>query len=96
MMRERRDQFAVVESGARSRWALMLGGGLLAIALLYTYVLTPHLSALGLHLSESFGEPMAPGMGLLHLVYWGLEAMKLAGAAFLMKLCYSDIASAFR
>ncbi len=100
VMRERRSQFEVVASGARSRWALMTGGALLAIALTFTYFFTPHLSALGLNLSGTFSETMsgnaATEMGVLHLAYWALEALKLVGAAFLIRLCYRDIAAAFR
>lgn len=100
VMRERRSQFDVVASGARSRWALLSGAGLMTIALTYTYYFTPHLSALGLNLSAGFSETLsvreASEMGLLHLTYWGLEALKIAGVAFLMRLCYRDIAVAFR
>lgn len=96
VLRERRSQFDVVASGSRSRWALVMGGALFAIALAYTYFFTPHLSALGLNLSGNFSEPASPEMGVLHLAYWGLEALKLAGAALLIKLCYRDIAAAFQ
>jgi len=100
VMRERRSQFEVVASGSRSRWALLTGGALFAIALAYTYFFTPHLSALGLNLSGNFSEPLAgheaSEMGLLHLAYWALEAAKLVGVAFLIRLCYRDIAVAFR
>ncbi len=96
VLKERRSQFDIVASGARSRWALIIGGTLLAIALTYTYFLTPHMSALGLHLSDNLVEPMPKEMSLLHLAYWALEAMKLAGAALLMKLCYRDIAANFQ
>mgnify|MGYP001043048019 CR=1 FL=1 len=96
VLREQRSPFDVVASGSRSRWALIVGGVLFAIALTYTYVLTPHLSALGLHLSDNLVEPLPVEMGLLHLAYWVLEATKLAGAALLMKLCYRDIAASFQ
>ncbi|MEL7141409.1 MAG: DUF4149 domain-containing protein [Cyanobacteria bacterium J06643_4] len=88
-----RSQFDVVFSGARSRWALMIGGGLLAIAALFTYVLTPQMSALGLNLSGDDLAPIPHSMGLMHLAYWSLEGLKLFGAAFLMKLCYRDISA---
>ena len=95
-MRERRSQFEVVTSGSRSRWALLTSGVLLAIAFAYTYFFTPQLSALGLNLSGGLFEPAPAEMGVLHLAYWGLETVKLLGAAFLIKLCYRDIASAFQ
>ncbi|MEL6937996.1 MAG: hypothetical protein AAFO84_02260 [Cyanobacteria bacterium J06598_1] len=96
VIRDRRSQFDVVASGSRSRWALMTSAGLLAIALIYTYFLTPHLSALGLNLSGNFSEPAPHSLAPMHFAYWGLEALKLAGAAFLIKLCYRDIAAAFK
>ncbi|MEL7355864.1 MAG: hypothetical protein AAFV85_05365 [Cyanobacteria bacterium J06634_6] len=96
VLRERRSQFEVVTSGSRSRWALLTSGALLAIAFTYTYFFTPQLSALGLNLSGGFSEPAPPEMSVLHLAYWGLETVKLLGAAFLIRLCYRDIASAFQ
>ncbi|CAN5781517.1 hypothetical protein BH23CYA1_BH23CYA1_14370 [soil metagenome] len=97
-LRQRRGQFDVVASGSQSRWALMIGGALLAIALIYTYVLTPHMGALGLDLSGSFGgqaQPMPRAMSYLHAFYWGLEAVKLIAAGWLVKLCYRDVAATF-
>lgn len=94
-LRQRRDEFDVVVSGSQSRWALMLSGLLLAIALLYTYVLTPHMSALGMNLSMNFSEPVPQAMSLLHVLYWSLEAVKLFAAAWLIKLCYRDVAALF-
>ena len=89
----RRGQFAIVESASQSRWALMLSGLLLAIALLYTYVFTPQLSAMGLQFIDRTEAPSA--MGTMHLLYWGVEALKLIAAAWLVKLCYRDIKAAF-
>ncbi len=96
VLKEQRSPSDIIASGSCSRWALMIGVSLLAIALTYTYVLTPHLSALGLNLSDNLVEPIPAKMGLIHLAYWVLEAVKLAGAAFLMKLCYRDIAVNFQ
>ena len=94
VLRERRrTQFEVLGSGARSRWALMASGALFAIALLFTYVLTPHMSALGLNLSGEGVVHIPQSMSLMHMAYWGLEALKLLGAALLMKLCYRDISA---
>lgn len=89
----RRGQFAVIESGSQSRWALVMSGSLLVIALLYTYVFTPQMSAMGLQFVDSAEAPAA--IGTLHLLYWGLEGLKLAAAAWLVKLCYQDIKAAF-
>jgi magnesium-transporting ATPase (P-type) len=96
-LRQRPSQFEVVASGSRSRWALMLSGLLLAIALIYTYVLTPQMSALGLNLSDPWqlSEPVPQSMGYLHAFYWALEACKLTAAGFLIKLCYRDVAAVF-
>jgi hypothetical protein len=91
-------QFEVVASGSRSRWALMISGLLLAIALIYTYVLTPQMSALGLHLNgflEADAQPVPQAMNALHALYWGLEAVKLVAAGWLVKLCYRDISAVF-
>ncbi len=97
VLRQRRSradaQFGVVASGSQSRWALMLSGLLLAIALLYTYVLTPHMSAMGIHLSGDFSEPTPVVMGAMHVLYWGVEAVKLFAAGWLIKLCYRDVAN---
>lgn len=87
-------EFSVVASGSRSRWAIMLGGLLLAIAFTFTYFLTPQMSALGMHLSGAFTEPVPNAMGHMHLLYWALEAMKLFAAGWLIKLCYQDMRAA--
>ena len=96
VIREKRSQFDVLASGSRSRWALIISGGLLAVALTYTYFLTPHLSAMGLNLNQFSVEAAPAQMSGLHLAYWALESFKLVGAALLVKLCYRDIAAAFR
>ncbi len=96
-LRQRPSQFEVVASGSRSRWALILSGLLFAIALIYTYFLTPQMSALGLNLNGPWqlSEPVPHAMGYLHAFYWGLEAVKLVAAGFLIKLCYRDVAAVF-
>ena len=86
--------FSVVASGARSRWALLTGGALFAIAFTFTYFLTPQMSALGIHLNGVFTDPAPNAMGHLHLMYWGLEGVKLFAAGLLIKLCYRDISAA--
>jgi hypothetical protein len=103
VLRQQRGSAGVVISGSRSRWALMLGGLLLAIALTYTYVLTPQMGALGIHLGNpavdpfavATGEAASKGMNALHSLYWGLEALKLFAVGWLIKLCYRDVAAAF-
>ncbi len=91
VLRQNRSEYDVIASGSRSRWALWLSGALFAIALIYTYLLTPQMSALGLNLSGEFSDFVAPQMNLMHVAYWGLEALKLMGAGLLIKLCYRDM-----
>jgi hypothetical protein len=59
------------------RWAIFLSLLLLAIALIYTYIMTPQMSALALQLNLL--EP-ATGMpeGMMQMLegYWVLEALK--------------------
>jgi hypothetical protein len=90
--------FNVVVSGCRSRWALELGCLLVAIALIYTYGLTPAMSALGVSVETSFetSPPSIPdAMNWMHGFYWSLEAVKLIGIIGLLKLCYQDVAAQF-
>lgn len=73
----------------QSRNAIILSSILLMVALVFTYLLTPHMSALGLNLN--LFEPVAevPGaMNLLHESYWALEALKLVAGGTLLGLCY--------
>lgn len=95
VIRQRRIDRAhsVVTSGSRSRWALIISGVLFAIAFLFTYFLTPQMSALGIHLNGTFSEPAPNAMGHMHLVYWSLETLKLFAVGLLIKLCYRDMQS---
>ncbi|MEO1403772.1 MAG: hypothetical protein AAFV72_21345 [Cyanobacteria bacterium J06635_1] len=92
-LRQRRNEFDVLVSGSRSRWSLVIASGLLAIAMVYTYLLTPEMSALGVDLGSGTTVPAA--MNWMHATYWGLEVLKLAAAGFLLRLCYQDIAAPF-
>lgn len=73
------------------RWSIFLGLLLLTIAIIYTYIMTPQMSALALQLNLL--EP-ATGMpaGMLQMLegYWVLEAIKLAVGATLLSWCYRD------
>ncbi|TAF56879.1 MAG: DUF4149 domain-containing protein [Oscillatoriales cyanobacterium] len=74
--------------GSVTRRATILACILLGITAIYTYILTPQMSALGLNLSlteVSAGLPV--GMNAMHLSYWGLEAVKLIVACWLLHLC---------
>lgn len=62
----------------RIRTLSLLAAGLLAIALTYTYALTPQMSALGLNLNLFSSVAEVPsGMNQLHFSYWSLELIKL-------------------
>lgn len=68
------------------RWIVPAAVGLLAIVLLYTYQLTPEMSALGLRLSwfETTSDIPA-AMSWMHSGYWVLEVVKLVtGGALLV------------
>jgi hypothetical protein len=66
---------------------------LLAIALSYTFVLTPYMSALGLELDIFATVKSIPvEMDRLHSVYWVLEASKLGIIAMLLSWCIRAIA----
>ncbi|PSN17029.1 hypothetical protein C7271_19850 [filamentous cyanobacterium CCP5] len=91
ILRYYRSASGIVTSAIRSRWALGLGLGLLAIALIYTYLLTPTMGSLGITL-DLFEEAAIPAtMNQLHSAYWGLELLKLAGGALLLQFGYRDL-----
>lgn len=77
--------------GYQQRWTILLSAFLLTIAIIYTYVLTPQMSSLGLQLNwfES-GMAMSPVMAKMHGAYWGLELLKLGAGAILLRWCYRD------
>jgi hypothetical protein len=62
---------------------------LFVISLVYTYALTPEMSALGLHLdlfAPSLSVPSA--MYQMQYVYWALEAFKLVASGVLLSTYY--------
>lgn len=66
---------------------------LMAIALSYTFVLTPYMSGLGLDLDVLATIKSLPAeMNQMHLLYWVLEASKLGIAGLLLSLCNRSIA----
>jgi hypothetical protein len=73
------------------RWSIFLSVLLLAIALIYTYIMTPQMSALALQLNLL--EPVT-GMpaGMIRMLegYWVIEALKLAVGMILLGWCYQD------
>ena len=73
------------------RWSIFLSLLLLAIALIYTYIMTPQMSALALQLNLL--EPvtgMPEGMMPMLESYWVLEVIKLAVGTTLLSWCYYD------
>jgi hypothetical protein len=75
-------------SSPEVRREILLSAFLLAIALIYTYILTPEMSALGLQLNlfSPAGTPAA--MTTMHEGYWVLEALKLIVGGTLLSWCY--------
>ena len=70
-------------------WAILLSSILLVIALIYTYILTPQMSSLGLNLNLfDSATKMPAGMTFRHEIYWALEVVKLAAGATLLRWCY--------
>lgn len=64
---------------------------LLTIALIFTYVLTPNMSALGLNVEVLNPVTSVPGsMGLLHKTYWILEVIKLIAGGAVLSLFYRE------
>lgn len=67
---------------------------LLIIALAYTYVFTPHLTAWGLCLNQFNPSQMMPeGMISWHKGYWVLELVKYALAGTLLRWSYQGLLS---
>ena len=62
---------------------------LFAIAMVYTYILTPQMSALGINLNLFNGFNTIPdGMNQLHLSYFTLEMIKLSVLGIILGWCY--------
>ncbi|MGA9380094.1 MAG: hypothetical protein WBV73_15125 [Phormidium sp.] len=71
--------------------ATILAMILLTIALIFTYVLTPQMSALGLNLEIFDSVGSVPGrMNLLHETYWILEVVKLIAGGAILSLFYRE------
>ena len=64
---------------------------LVAIALSYTYFLTPQMSSLGLALNNfSNLQSGADSMGMMHVVYWTLEIIKIVVGTSLLSKFYRN------
>ncbi|NEP59000.1 MAG: DUF4149 domain-containing protein [Symploca sp. SIO2G7] len=73
------------------RWSILLSVLLLAIALIYTYLMTPQMSALAMQLN--LWQPVTgipEGMVQMHGEYGVLEAIKLIAGATILGWCYRD------
>ncbi|MDJ0736608.1 MAG: hypothetical protein QNJ47_21505 [Nostocaceae cyanobacterium] len=71
------------------RRGLILSVLLLGVSLMDTYVLTPHMSAMGLQLNLFQTAAEIPAnMTMLHCSYWVLEAIKLVTAGTLLSWCW--------
>ena len=76
-------------AGSKSRTAIFLSFILLTLALVYTYALTPEMSALGLNLNLFDPVTEVPGkMSALHESYWVMEVIKLVTGCGILSLCY--------
>jgi hypothetical protein len=73
----------------QERWSTILAGALFAIAIVYTYILTPQMSGMGLQLNQfDVNYGMSDAMIQMHGSYWVLEMIKLISGATLLRWCY--------
>ncbi|MEW6494992.1 MAG: DUF4149 domain-containing protein [Cyanobacteriota bacterium] len=73
------------------RWSIFLSVVLLTIAIIYTYIMTPQMSALAIQLNAF--EPvtgMPAGMMSMQEGYWLLEVIKLVAGGMVLSWCYRD------
>lgn len=81
----RQDARTILEPLSTAMVALLL----LVIALLYTYGLTPEMTALGAQFDLfSPAQPIPTAMNQMHSLYGVLEVLKLTAGVFLMSLFY--------
>ncbi len=74
--------------GRARQWTIALAGGMMAIALIATYWLTPEMGALGIHLSDvNAVEAIPTGMNAMHGTYFGLEFLKISLGFMLAAVC---------
>ena len=71
--------------------SVILGTVLLAIALAYTYILTPQMSSLGMSLDLFATAKVMPAtMTPMHIAYWSLELVKLIVGVSLLRSFYRN------
>ncbi|MGF1600457.1 MAG: hypothetical protein ACFCU8_00320 [Thermosynechococcaceae cyanobacterium] len=68
----------------KQSFLLAIAAVLLVIPLIYTYSLTPNMSALGVQLNLFDPATVPDQMDQLHKLYWGLELCKLAAVGLLL------------
>jgi hypothetical protein len=91
-LHHRPGEFEVAQGGSRSRWALVIGLGLIGLTLIDTYLLAPEMSAMAISLDGVVNSTaIAPTMGWMHAAYWLLEVFKVACLAGFAGLCFSDL-----
>ena len=66
---------------------------LLAIAIAYTYILTPQMSSLGMSLDMFTVPETTASMTAMHIIYWSLEVIKLVAATALLRIFYRNFCS---
>lgn len=79
---------------SKELWSIVLSGLLVTIPLIYTYVLTPQMSSLGLSLNLfETTRTMSAAMISMHEGYWFLEVIKFLAGATLLRWCYRNSCS---
>ena len=74
--------------------SVVIAGLLLIIALVYTYILIPQMSSMGMTLDTFESTRTLPSsMMTMHITYWSLEVIKLLGATILLRNCYRNSCS---
>lgn len=74
--------------------SVIIAGILLAIALAYTYILTPQMSSMGMALDQFATTKIMPSlMTVMHITYWSLEVLKLIAGTVLLRSCYRNSCS---
>ena len=82
----------LLHPGRLGKWAIALAGMMMAIALTATYLLTPAMGALGIHLNGLDAVESVPAaMSLMHGSYFGLECLKILLGSVLAVLCFRTL-----
>jgi hypothetical protein len=80
------------QMGTIHRWSGGLAIALLVIALIDTYLLTPQMSALGMHLNWfTVTNEVPDAMNQMHGLYWVLDSLKLVGLGAIARHCFTEV-----